>query len=233
LIFKIKGLILKGEKDIQISHNNIPFVIIFSTLAFANTMFTTNKQVYVQCNIKKSNRRKKMKILNNKYVSVIWTILRVWLGWQWLYAGFEKITDPKGIWVGGAAGTALTGFLKGALAKAAGAHPSVQNWYASFIRDVALPNAKVFSYIVSFGEVLVGISLILGLFTVVGLLAGGFMNLNYMLAGTTSTNPILYTVTFILLVAGAAAYVIGLDRFALPFIKKIFNKKAHNSSIKT
>jgi len=172
-----------------------------------------------------------MKTINNKYVSIIWTILRVWLGYQWISAGYEKIINP--LWVGSKAGVALTGFLNGALEKTAGAHPSVQNWYASFIRDVALPNAKVFSYLVSFGEVLVGISLILGLFTVVGLLAGGFMNLNYMLAGTTSTNPQLYTVTFILLVVGAGAYVIGLDRFALPFIKKIFNKKAHNSSIKT
>ena len=173
------------------------------------------------------------KFVNNKYVSVIWTVLRVWLGWQWLYAGFEKIIDPKGIWVGGAAGTALTGFLKGAIAKSSGAKPSVQGWYGSFLTNVALPNAKVFSYIVSFGELLVGISLILGLFTVVGLLAGGFMNLNYMLAGTTSTNPILYTVTFILLVVGAGAYAIGLDRFALPFIKKTFIKKDKSIPTKT
>ena len=172
-----------------------------------------------------------MKIFNNKYVSVIWTILRIWLGYQWITAGYEKIIDP--VWVGTKAGVAITGFLNGAIAKASGDHPSVEGWYASFIREFALPNAKVFSYIVAYGEVLVGISLILGLFTIVGLLAGGFMNLNYMLAGTTSTNPKLYTVTFILLVAGAGAYIIGLDRFALPFIKKIFNKKAHNSSLKT
>ena len=163
------------------------------------------------------------KIINSKYMAVIWTILRVWLGYQWIVAGYEKLINPK--WVGAQAGEAITGFLNGAIAKAAGEHPSVQGWYASFLNEFALPNAKVFSYVVSFGEVLVGISLVLGLFTIVGLLAGGFMNLNYMLAGTTSTNPILYTVTFILLVVGTGAYALGLDRFALPFIKNIFNKK--------
>ncbi len=166
-----------------------------------------------------------MKILRNKYFSIIWTVLRVWLGYQWIEAGIEKITNPQ--WVGSQAGVGITGFLKGAVGKATGAHPSVQGWYASFIQNVALPNAKVFSYLVAFGEVLVGISLIAGLFTYVGLIAGGFMNLNYMLAGTTSTNPILYTVTFLLLIAGSAAYFIGLDHFVLPYIKNLFHKKTN------
>lgn len=165
-----------------------------------------------------------MEIIRNKYFTAVWTALRLWLGYQWLSAGLEKISEP--VWVGGQAGVAVTGFLKGAVAKATGEHPMVQGWYASFVRDIALPNAKAFSYLVAFGEVLVGISLILGLFTIVGLIAGGFMNLNYMLAGTTSTNPILYTATFLLLIAGSAAYFIGLDHFVLPFIKNIFRKKS-------
>lgn len=126
--------------------------------------------------------------------------------------------------MGSNSGTAITGFLNGALAKAGEDHPAVQSWYADFIKNIALPNAKVFSYLVAFGELLVGISLILGALTVVGLIAGAFMNLNYLLAGTTSTNPNMYTVAFILLFAGAYAYKIGLDYKLVPFIKKIFNK---------
>ncbi len=162
------------------------------------------------------------KILKNKYFTVVWTILRVWLGYEWLTAGLEKVGNSA--WVGSKAGTAITGFLKGALAKAGGEHPSVQSWYASFVKNFALPNAKVFSYVVAFGELLVGISLILGLLTIVGLVAGAFMNLNYLLAGTTSTNPNLYTVAIILMAVGASAYAIGLDRFLVPVIRKKFRK---------
>jgi len=163
------------------------------------------------------------KLFVNKYFNVIWTVLRIWLGYQWITAGWGKLTE--GGWVGSSAGTAISGFLNGAVAKATGEHPAVQMWYADFIKNVALPNAKVFSYLVAYGELLVGISLILGAFTIVGIIGGAFMNLNYMLAGTTSTNPNMYTVAFLLILAGAGAYSIGLDRYILPYLKKIFQKK--------
>lgn len=169
-----------------------------------------------------------MKIFHDKRFAALWTILRIWLGYEWLSAGMEKVSSP--VWVGDKAGVAVTGFLKGALAKATGDHPLVQGWYANFVESVALPNATVFSYLVAYGEVLVGISLILGALTIVGLLAGAFMNLNYMFAGTTSTNPNLYTVAILLMAAGANTYLFGLDRFILPKLSKLFNK---NSSIKT
>lgn len=169
-----------------------------------------------------------MKIFRDKRFSILWTILRIWLGYEWLTAGIEKVTGQG--WVGSKAGTAITGFLKGALAKATGDHPLVQGWYASFIKGFALPNAKVFSYLVAYGEILVGISLILGALTIVGLIAGAFMNFNYMLAGTTSINPNMYTVAILLMAAGANAYIFGLDRFILPMFSKSFNKKSTNIS---
>lgn len=163
-----------------------------------------------------------MKIFNNKYLVPVWTVLRVWLGFQWIIPGIEKLKDPT--WVGSQSGVAITGFLKGALAKASGDHPSVQWWYAKFVENVALPNAGVFTYIVPVGEVLVGVSLILGAFTIAGLLGGAFMNLNYLLAGTTSTNPILYTAAIILMAAGANAYKIGIDQLIISFWKKKYSK---------
>jgi thiosulfate dehydrogenase [quinone] large subunit len=54
-----------------------------------------------------------------------------------------------------------------------------------------LPYAGTWSYIVAFGEVLVGIGLILGALTGIAAFFGIFMNFNYLLAGTVSTNPIL------------------------------------------
>ncbi|WP_409273898.1 DoxX family membrane protein [Neobacillus sp. SCS-31] len=149
-------------------------------------------------------------------VAVIWTIARVWLGLQWLQAGWGKITG----------GFDAGGFLQGAIAKAGGDHPAVQGWYANFLQNVAAPNIDLFNVLIPWGETLVGLGLILGAATIPALIAAAFMNLNFLLAGTTSTNPILYTVAVVLLFAGSGATYWGVDRFAVPYLKAAINKKA-------
>ncbi|MEW6046445.1 MAG: DoxX family membrane protein [Bacillota bacterium] len=149
---------------------------------------------------------------------VVFGLMRIWLGYQWLEAGLGKITNPA--WVGDKAGVAISGFFKGAIAKAAGDHPAVRPWYASFLENVALPNATTFSYLIAFGETLVGLALIFGVLTSFAALMGAFMNLNFMLAGTTSTNPILYTVAIIVILAGARASYFGLDYYLMPLLRQ-------------
>lgn len=133
-------------------------------------------------------------------LDVVAMALRVWLGWQWFQAGFEKVGNA--VWTGDKAGAAVTGFLKGALAKTAGQHPDVQPFYAHFIQQVALPHAKWFSYGVAYGELLVGIGLMLGALTTVALVGGMLMNFNYMLAGTVSVNPVWLAAALVLLFMG-------------------------------
>ncbi|MDQ0229336.1 DoxX family protein [Metabacillus malikii] len=157
-----------------------------------------------------------MKWFENEKVSVIWTVLRIWLGIQWIEAGWHKVVD----------GFAAEGFLQGAIVKATGDHPAVQAWYANFLENFALPNVKLFNFLIPWGEVLVGVGLIVGIATIPALLAAAFMNLNFLLAGTVSTNPVLFTVAIILLFVGKGAYIWGGDRFILPYVKeKFFNKK--------
>jgi thiosulfate dehydrogenase [quinone] large subunit len=146
----------------------------------------------------------------------IWLILRLYVGYEWLHAGWEKINNSA--WVGSDAGTALSGFAHGALNKTGGAHPDVQSWYASFLRDVVLPHADVFSYLVTLGEFLVGIALILGIFTGIAAFVGSFMNVNYLLAGSVSTNPILFIIATWLVLAWRTAGWWGLDRWLLPML---------------
>jgi len=151
---------------------------------------------------------------HSDWAKIIWTILRVYLGYSWLTSGLHKVFgEGANVWVGSKAGVAVTGFLNGALAKTGGEHPAVQPWYAWFINHIALPNAKLFSYMVAFGELLVGIALILGLFTTLALIAGLLMNFNYLFAGTVSTNPMFILQELILLWAGSAAFYWGLDRY--------------------
>lgn len=145
----------------------------------------------------------------------LWALLRLYVGYEWLMAGWGKITNPAGVWVGEKAGTAVSGFLTGALAKTDGAHPDVQGWYAWFLQHVALPNAAAFSYLVAYGEVLVGVALILGLFTGIAAFFGGVMNASYLLAGTISTNPLLFILATWLVLGWRVAGWWGLDRWVL------------------
>jgi thiosulfate dehydrogenase [quinone] large subunit len=94
----------------------------------------------------------------------------------------------------------------------------VTGWYAWFLQNVALPNAVAFSYMVTFGEILVGIALILGLLTGIAAFFGGFMNASYLLAGTVSTNPFLFILATWLVLAWRVAGWWGLDRWALPLL---------------
>lgn len=150
----------------------------------------------------------------SNWARILWTILRVYLGYGWLTSGYGKVFGASSdVWVGSKSGTAITGFLNGALAKTGGAHPDVQPWYAWFVNHVALPNAKIFGYMVSWGELLLGIALILGLLTTVALFGSLFLNFNYLFAGSVSVNPIYVIEALILLWAGWAAYYWGVDRF--------------------
>jgi thiosulfate dehydrogenase [quinone] large subunit len=144
----------------------------------------------------------------------IWIIPRLYIGWTWLKAGWGKLNNPA--WVGAKAGTALSGFINGALAKATGAHPDVQSWYAAFLQNSILPHAGTWSYVVSFGETLVGIGLILGVFTGIAAFFGIFMNLNYLMAGAVSVNPILLIISIFIVLAWKIAGWWGLDRWLLP-----------------
>jgi thiosulfate dehydrogenase [quinone] large subunit len=144
----------------------------------------------------------------------IWLIVRLYTGWQWVQAGWGKLHNPA--WVGSGAGTALTGFLKNALTKTAGEHPDVQSWYAWFLQHVVLPNAVPWSYLVSIGEFLVGVALILGIFIGIAAFFGSFMSMNYLLAGSVSTNPIMLIAAILLILAWKTAGWWGLDRWVLP-----------------
>lgn len=171
---------------------------------------------------------KKSGFFSNPKLSWLWLLLRIYVGWEWLVAGWEKVINP--VWVGSKAGVALTGFLTGSLAKAGGAHPQVAGWYADFIKTIALPNVQIFSYLVSFGELFVGIGLILGAFTVTAAFFGAFMNMNYLYAGTVSTNPTLLILEIFIMLAGKNAGKIGLDRFLSPWIASMKSGKTTKKS---
>lgn len=154
------------------------------------------------------------KLLNDRRFSVLWLVLRVWLGIQWVEAALGKISSPA--WVEG--GAALQGFWSGAVAVPADGRPAIAfDWYRAFIQTLLEAEAYTwFAPMVAYGELLVGIALILGAFTGFAAFFSGLMNWNFMMAGSASTNPLLFIIAVGLIMAWKVAGYIGLDYFLLP-----------------
>ena len=144
--------------------------------------------------------------------AILWFVVRMYVGAEWLLAGWEKVISPA--W--GTSGKGLAGFVAGALAKTAGANPSVQGWYAWFLQHAVLPNAGLFSFLVTWGEVAVGLGILLGILTGIAAGFGVLMNMNYLLAGTVSVNPILGMLGLFLCFSWRVCGWIGLDSWLLP-----------------
>ena len=77
-------------------------------------------------------------------------------------------------------------------------------------------NASIFSYIVAWGELLVGIGLIVGFLTGIAAFFGALMNISFLLAGTVSSNPVMLLIAMLLVLAWKVAGWYGVDRWALP-----------------
>jgi thiosulfate dehydrogenase [quinone] large subunit len=157
-------------------------------------------------------------LFQSTMASWLWLVVRVYVGWDFLEAGWHKFTDPK--WMNGS-GEGIIGFWTRAVAiPEPPARPLITfDWYRSFLQFLIDTNsAGWFAYVIVFGELAVGLGLILGAF--VGLAAAGglLMNMAFLLAGTTSTNPVLAILGVLLILAWKNAGYIGLDRFLLPLL---------------
>ena len=154
-------------------------------------------------------------LFNNTRWSWIWLIARLYLGYKWLDSGLGKLTNPA--WVQG--GEALKGFWERAvMIPEAPARPAITfDWYRSFIQALLDSGSYTwFAKLVVAGELLIGVALILGIFTGIAAFFGGFLNWNFMMAGSASTNPVLFTISIFLILAWKTAGWIGLDRWILP-----------------
>ncbi|MHC0039627.1 DoxX family protein [Pseudoneobacillus sp. C159] len=160
---------------------------------------------------------------NNKIAAALFTVLRIYLGYAWLTAGWGKIT-------GG--GFDATGFLKGAVANpVAGPNGIVYGGWVSFLESFAIPNADIFNVLIPWGEFLVGLGLILGCLTTAAAFFAVVMNFSFMLSGTVSHNPTDIIMGMLIMVAGYNAGVYGLDRYVVPFLNKRFRKDVKGNKL--
>jgi thiosulfate dehydrogenase (quinone) large subunit len=167
-------------------------------------------------------------LLYRPALGYLWLIVRLYIGWQWLTAGWHKLTGTESIgWVHSGvvngqavhSGDKLLAFWRHAVAPAQpGSMPQAGfGWYRAFLHALIDHHTQGwFAPLIAGSEFLVGVLLILGAFTVVAASVGALLNFNYMLAGSASLNPVLFLGALLLLAAWRVAGYVGLDRWLLP-----------------
>jgi thiosulfate dehydrogenase [quinone] large subunit len=145
----------------------------------------------------------------------LWLAARLYLGIAWLTAGFEKITGSPS-WL--SSGSGLQKYWQNAASIPKTGKPAISyDWYRSMLQYMLDHQWYTwFSKLICLGELLVGIGLIVGGLTGIAAFFGALMNMSFMLAGSASTNPVLFTLSILIILAWRVAGLIGLDRWLLP-----------------
>jgi thiosulfate dehydrogenase [quinone] large subunit len=149
----------------------------------------------------------------NVWAAAVITLIRIYVGYQWLEAGWHKLTG----------GFDAGGFLNGAIAKPVADHATKAVMfpnYTAFLHNFALPNVKLINLLVPVGEFFIGVGLIVGGLTLTAAFFGMMLNFMFLFSGTVSTNPWLLMLGVIVFVSGANAGRFGLDAYLLPMLRK-------------
>lgn len=149
--------------------------------------------------------------------AMLLVVLRVYVGWGWLTGGWGKITAESPWSAAGFIGNvAANPVMKGD----AILYPT----YTWFLETFAVNGAGLFSFLVSWGEFLVGLGLIVGGLTCWAAFFAMVMNFMFMFGGTISTNPWNVLCEMPILFAGYNAGKYGLDYYIYPILTKLFKK---------
>lgn len=148
----------------------------------------------------------------NRWAGWLLTFARVFIGIQWLEAGLGKIVGDF----------SSAGLINSALNGNANPH---YGWFTSFLAFTTNSgeNTFLFDVLVPWGEVAVGLALIVGLFTLTAATFGLLMNISFVLAGVISQNPTFILLQVLILIGGFNAARIGLDYWMTPWLRRKFN----------
>ena len=153
-------------------------------------------------------------LLGNAYWAILWLPLRFFVGQEWVAAGEHKLRDDA--WMDG--GAALKGYWERAVAIPEQGRPAITyGWYRDFLQYMLDHEwYDWFAKVIAIGEFLVGLGLVVGALVGIAAFFGTVMNFNFMLAGSASTNPVLFGISVLLVLGWKVAGYWGLDRWLLP-----------------
>ena len=153
-------------------------------------------------------------LFHDSRAGLIWLPIRVFVGFAWLEAGLHKLTGAG--WMDG--GSSLAGYwTRAASIPETGSPPIAFEWYRDFINSLLGAHAESwFAPLIVVGEIAVGLGLIFGCLTGLAAFFGALMNMSFLLAGSASTNLVMFTLAIGLVLGWRVAGYFGIDRWLLP-----------------
>ena len=163
-------------------------------------------------------------LLGNVFFALFWLPVRFFVGRDWLSAGWHKVTDPE--WT--QSGAALQSYWQRAAAIPETGRPAITyDWFRQFLQYMLDHGWYTwFAKLIAFGEVLVGLGLLVGALVGIAAFFGTVMNFSFMLAGSASSNPVLFGLAIFLVLAWKVAGFWGLDRWLLPILSTPWQRGA-------
>ena len=154
------------------------------------------------------------RLIGNRFYALAWMPVRFFVGQAWLVAGEHKLRDDA--WMRG--GAALRDYWTKAAALPETGRPAITyGWFRTFLESLLRHESYTwFAKVVALGEALIGIGLIVGALVGIAAFFGTLMNFSFQLAGSASTNPVLFGLGVFLVLAWKVAGYWGLDRVLLP-----------------
>lgn len=139
---------------------HVPILCISRPLANGNLKYSLYD---IRCLLPGDAEMSSLNEFTKKKTAHLWpvTLLRVYTGVFFVKYGFGKVTNPN-------FADGLSGFVTGNLEKSFG-------FMRPFLESVVLPNSGIFAFLVAWGELALGVALVLGLATRYAAIAGAFL----------------------------------------------------------
>ena len=148
--------------------------------------------------------------------SPLWLGIRLFLAYNWVNAGYHKLTDPKWFATGE---SLMNSWTRSVTPAASGSAPASYEFYRNFLQMMLDNQAYTwFSKVIIFGELAVGLGLLFGALTGFAAAGGILMNTAFLFAGSLSSNPLLLVLEILIVWAWRSAGWLGLDRVLLPYL---------------
>lgn len=137
-------------------------------------------------------------------------LLRIAAGIMFLFPGWSKVTG----------GFSAEGFVQGSVAGFPDneAQAGAADWYAWFLENLVLAAPGLFSFLVAWGELLLGLALIFGVASRLAAALGALLLLNFHLAKgidfwSAANYDAIWVLIFLTLALTAAGRVFGVDEY--------------------
>lgn len=148
----------------------------------------------------------------SRIAAIGWAAARCWLGVQWINAGRAKL------W--GAENAAFLHHDGAGVAGYANHGTATYTWWHDFLTGFVVPNSGWIGILIAVAEFVVGIALVLGIFTPFFAFSGLLMNMTYMLSGTAGVNPVFMIFAIVMIVAWRNSGWLGADGLLMGYLQR-------------